>query len=98
MRKGKKATVQGRQDARSLPTRTELGLPDTQVLLQGQNCVKVCPCLRLLQYSDTMICARVGQRILHICGKQLHIRVFCAKTLEVWGQIEGVLWKKEGEH
>ncbi len=97
MRRRKNATAQGKQEHRFLPTGTDFGLPDAQVLLQGENCVKACPCLRLLQYSDTVICARVGQRILHICGKQLCVRVFCAKTLEVWGQIEGVLWKREGK-
>ncbi len=89
MRRGKKENIPS--------LRSEMGMPDSQVLLQGQNCVKIYPCRRLLQYSDTRICAKVGQKILRICGTQLRVRIFCAKTLEVCGKIDGVTWKGEGE-
>ena len=78
---------------------TRLGLPGEampgmeQVLLLGETRLRATPCLRLLRYGETEIQAKIGKRVLCICGSRLQVEVFCAQTLEVGGCIRTITWE-----
>ena len=78
-----------------LPCEIQPQMP--QILLLGQGHLRAQPCLRLLCYSETEITAQIGKLRLCVRGEALRIEVFCARTLELCGKIQGVFWQMKGE-
>ncbi len=80
-----------------------LGLPEEslgtrpQVLMVGQGCLRAQPCARLLEYTDSRICVKIGTQRLSVCGSDLQVRQFCGGLLELCGTVDGVLWEGEGQ-
>ncbi len=65
------------------------------IVLHGGRGVTVYDCRRILHYSPSEICLRVGARAVSVTGKGLYCTSFSAGTVSVSGQVSGVALRED---